>query len=314
MKKLVISTAVFAALSIAGTTAQAYQFELNGGAGYAYTDIANDNTEGLNVGGSATVYLKNVDSSKGPLAEAAFINQASSIHAGYSYLQTTDLPFFHNTDIKAHALNAGGEFYIPTSLIGLGDTLPVTLYTAGDVTRVKAESSPYNGFNYNAKAGFVVNSLPAKLGTLLLTAGAAGYHDNTDSEVDPTIGAKLLTHLYQNPINLEFNAQFGNDKTNPVFGNKYNIIGGKGDFYVDNTLSVGLGYSRALVNGQHDPFAVNANFRKFLMDNLSIQGGITYAKNGPTDFDFTTAAPTALAIAGLDDNGLGVNGGLTLRF
>lgn len=294
MKKLVISTAVFAALSITGTTAQAYQFELNGGAGY--TNVTTHNThehdEAAAVGGSATVYFKNVDTKTGPLAEAAFINQASSITGGYTYAQTDG----NSSDAgKAHVFNGGGEFYIPTSLIGLGDALPVTLYAAGGATRAKVESSGFNGFGYTAEVGLIPNKLPYDLGTLLLAAGVTGTHDNQDKELDPTVRAKLLTKFYQNDINLEAHVQFGGNNKD-VFGNKYNIAGFSADFYADSTFSVGGGYDRTFINGEHDPFNVNVNARKFVQENISVQAGIDFGK-------------------GLDDdNNLGATVGATLRF
>ncbi len=49
------------------------------------THTANDKNFTGDVAG--TFYLKNVDTAKGPLAEAAFLNQASSVSLGYSYQQ-----------------------------------------------------------------------------------------------------------------------------------------------------------------------------------------------------------------------------------
>lgn len=299
MKKLTLGTALFAALAVTGT-AQAYQFELNGGTQYGHviTHVGHDNTEAAGVGGSATIYLKDVDSKKGPLAEAAFINQASSVTGGYNYLQGDS----STGDGKVHVFNAGGEFFIPTGA--------VSLYAAGNATRVKAESDPFNGFVYNAEGGLIANQLPFDLGTLLLAAGVAGYHDNMDKELDPTVRAKLLTKLYQNDINLEAHAQFGGNDRN-TFGNKYNIVGFSGDFYADSTFSVGAGYQRLFINGQHDPFEVNLNARKFLMENLSVQAGVNFGK-GDASLTKVTGA-TALTSAN-DDNAFGATLGATLRF
>lgn len=307
MKKLTLSTALLAALAVTGT-AQAYQFELNGGADYGHvsTHKVNDNSEGAGVGGSATIYLKNVDTKNGPLAEAAFINQASSVTGGYKYLQGNS----NTGDAKAHVFNAGGEFYVPTSLIGLGDALPLSLYAAGNATRAKVESNPYNGFVYNAEVGLIPNKLPFDLGTLLLTAGVAGAEDNRDSELDPTIRAKLLTKLYQNDINLEAHAQFGGGNRS-TFGNKYNIFGFSGDFYTDSTFSVGTSYQRVLVKGQHDPFEVSFNARKFVMENLSLQASINFGKG---DASLTRVTSASALVGSVDDNTLGATVGATLRF
>ena len=303
MKKLTLSTALLAALAVS-STAQAYQFELNGGAEYAHiiTHVNHDNTEAAGVGGSATIYLKDVDSKKGPLAEAAFVNQASSVTGGYSYLQGDS----STGDVKAHVLSAGGEFYVPSSLIGLGNALPVTFYAAGNASRAKIESDPSNAFGFNAEVGLIPNQL--SFGTLLLTAGVTGYHDNLDSELDPTFRAKLLTKFYQNDVNLEGHVQLGGDDRSN-FGNKYNIIGVSGDFYADSTFSVGAGYTRVLVDGEHDPFEVSLNARKFIMDNVSVQAGVNFGKSS-----VSLTNPTNMLINSLDDNNFGANVGATLRF
>lgn len=301
MKKLTLSTALLAALAVTGT-AQAYQFEVNGGAEYAHvtTHVGHDNTEAAGVGGTATIYLKDVDSKKGPLAEAAFLNQASSISGGYNYLQGDS----STGDGKAHVLSAGGEFYVPSSMLGMGDA--VTFYAAGNANRAKVESDPFNGFAFNAEVGLIPNQL--SFGTLLLTAGVTGYHDNLDSELDPTFRAKLLTKFYQNDVNLEGHVQLGGDDRSN-FGNKYNIIGFSGDFYADSTFSVGAGYERVLVNGEHDPFEVSFNARKFVTDNLSVQGGINFGKS-----TVSLTSPTNMLINSLDDNNFGAKVGATLRF
>ena len=68
MKKLGLATALLLAM----TGAQAYQFEVQGQSEYIDASDANDKdfTGGL----QGTFYFKDVDSSKGPLAEAAFIS------------------------------------------------------------------------------------------------------------------------------------------------------------------------------------------------------------------------------------------------
>ncbi|WP_275427559.1 putative porin, partial [Stenotrophomonas maltophilia] len=66
------------------TGAHAYQFEVQGQSEYVDTTANDKNFTGEVAG---TFYLKNVDTAKGPLSEAAFLNQASSVSLGYSYQQ-----------------------------------------------------------------------------------------------------------------------------------------------------------------------------------------------------------------------------------
>ena len=87
VKKLYLASA----LLLAATGAQAYQVELQGNVGYYDAELNDGN---YNVGVQGTYYFKDLDTSKGPLAEAAFLNQASSVSLGYSFGQlTADVDF-----------------------------------------------------------------------------------------------------------------------------------------------------------------------------------------------------------------------------
>ena len=89
------------------TGANAYQFEVQGQAETIDAVAAND--KDFSAGGQATYYFKNVDASKGPLAEAAFINQASNVAVAYNYGQFDEVES-QNYGIK-------GEAYFPTSIV-----------------------------------------------------------------------------------------------------------------------------------------------------------------------------------------------------
>ena len=103
MKKLGLATALLLAM----TGANAYQFEVQGQAETIDAVAAND--KDFSAGGQATYYFKNVDASKGPLAEAAFINQASNVSVAYNYAQVFEYEN-QNYGIK-------GEAYYPTSIV-----------------------------------------------------------------------------------------------------------------------------------------------------------------------------------------------------
>ena len=104
MKKLGLATALLLAM----TGAQAYQFEVQGQSEYLDASAANDKdfTGGL----QGTFYFKDVDSSKGPLAEAAFLNQASNVSVAYNYAEL-------DADVVAHNYGAKAEAYVPTKFV-----------------------------------------------------------------------------------------------------------------------------------------------------------------------------------------------------
>ena len=81
-KKTVIAASLGLALS---STAQAeYQFELSSNAHTGDIEIGNVDADRESFGLTGTYYLGSVDTSKGPLAEAAFLDRASSITLDFS--------------------------------------------------------------------------------------------------------------------------------------------------------------------------------------------------------------------------------------
>ena len=143
MKKITLSIALLSAM----TGAQAYQNEIQGVVGYYDAELNDGN---YNAGVQGTHYFKQLDTSKGPLAEAAFMNQASNISVGYSFGQLTgdidvaqqlglsqadlnsltsaqrttiaetlgtDLNLQAEADTQQHTFGIKGETYIPTNIV-----------------------------------------------------------------------------------------------------------------------------------------------------------------------------------------------------
>lgn len=140
MKKLGLATAVLLAM----TGAHAYQFEVQGQSEYVDT-TANDKNYTGDVAG--TFYLKNVDTAKGPLAEAAFLNQASSVSLGYSYQQYDQN---NGLNYRVGTYGVKGEAYVPTPY------LPVyasATYNHTDVDGKNAISRDDQGDRYALEVG-----------------------------------------------------------------------------------------------------------------------------------------------------------------
>ena len=106
MKKLGLATALLLAM----TGAQAYQFEVQGQSEYTDTTVNDKDFTGRLQG---TYYFKNVDATKGPLAEAAFVNQASNVSLAYNYGENK----FAGERTVNHVYGAKAEAYIPTSIV-----------------------------------------------------------------------------------------------------------------------------------------------------------------------------------------------------
>ena len=78
-----------------------------------YIDASDANDKDFTGGLQGTFYFKDVDSSKGPLAEAAFLNQASNVSLAYNY---AELGSADDSDFISHNHGAKAEAYIPTKL------------------------------------------------------------------------------------------------------------------------------------------------------------------------------------------------------
>jgi hypothetical protein len=247
MKKILLATAI-AALSI--SAAQAYQVELNGGAAYQSIDVPGGNSDLYGVGVGGTYYFNQVSGRSGPLAEAAFIERASNVSAAYAYAQNNDF------DLKTNNLNVAGEFYVPNS----------DFYAAGSIGRSVAKVKGFKqvGANdYSLKVGI----LP--ISNLLLTVGVARVDTKNDDQTDPTISAKYLTKIGNNDVNFEGNAQFGDNSDH---------YGVSGDYYLDRTFSVGASFDLDTVDHADDDYSFGINARKFIAENISVQGGVNVGK------------------------------------
>jgi len=262
MKKIFLATAI-AALSI--SAAQAYQAEVNGDVTYKSTDVPGDRSETFGIGAKGTYYFNAVQAKNGPLAEAAFIERATNVNASYGYGQNDFL------DTKDHTFKVGGEIYIPNT----------DFYASANISRAKEEGAKSNGGEYSAEVGL----LP--MTNLLVAVGVAGPYSSHHDESNPTIRAKYLTKLNNNDVNLEGHAQFGDTIS------KYGV---SGDYYLDRTLSVGASYNLETKDHFDDQYSVGINARKFIAENISVQGGLNIGSNH----------------AGYDDFGLNVGG--TYRF
>lgn len=122
MKKLVLGTAIAAALATSVAFAEDYQFEL--GASYTTGDEADTDFDGFGFYGE--FHFDNVDTTKGPLNEAAFLDKSSSVAVGW------DTSEADGADDSNDMLSVAGRFvtssnwifevgYVDTSTMGSDD-------------------------------------------------------------------------------------------------------------------------------------------------------------------------------------------------
>ncbi|MFH7765409.1 putative porin [Acinetobacter sp. BSP-28] len=238
-KKIALATALLAGLG----TVHAYKAELGGTIAIVDPDNA-DTSTGFGIDG--TYYFNSVLVKNDPYNEAAFLNRASNVNASLSYI---DYDHYENT-----IFNVGIEYFVPNS----------DFYISGNLGQVSEEEEGFDDFDttlYSAELGYL--PVPG----LLLAAGLAGYDNDIDDGIDPTLRAKYVTRVGQYDMNFEAGANFGDLDA-------YNL---GADLYLDNTFSLGLGFADSDVKDS-DVFTIRA--KKFLNQQVSLEGSFNFADAG----------------------------------
>ena len=264
MKKLGLATALLLAM----TGAQAYQFELQGQSEYIDNTVNDKNFTGAVQG---TYYYKNVDSSKGPLAEAAFLNQASNVSIAYNYGEYDQ---DGTKELISHTYGVKGEAYIPTNVV------PVYASASYNHTHTDGKSGnpDDNGDRYAVEVGAVV--IPNFLMAVGYTSVANQYSLSVANQYSldafnimnngvvkaaaesDTIGQD------QDAITARVKYVGAIDDTNMAIGFESGLVYGdatayqlKTDLYVTPKLSMGVSYAESSFAETPDSaWGVNVNY------------------------------------------------------
>ena len=264
MKKLGLATALLLAM----TGAQAYQFEVQGQSEYIDNTVNDKNFTGAIQG---TYYFKNVDATKGPLAEAAFFNQASNFSLAYNYGEYDE----DGLDIVSHTYGAKAEAYVPTQLVPVYASAAYS-HTINDSKNNLASDD--QGDRYALELGAVVapNFLVAVGYTSVAdqysldafnilangVAKAALESDTIDQDQDAItartkyVGAIDGTNM---AVGFEAGLVYGEDTM-------YNL---KTDLYLTPALSVGASYVETSANTNVDS-AWGANVNYFITPAVAV--------------------------------------------
>jgi hypothetical protein len=284
MKKLGLATA----LVLAMTGAHAYQFEIQGQSEALDSNGDNRDFNNYTVGGQATYYLKNVDASKGPLAEAAFVNQASNVSLGYN--------FANLDDTKSQNVGVKAEAYVPTPYTPAYASLS---YSATDNDGKYGETDD-RGQRWAVEFGSVIapNFLVAvgytnvveqtSLDTFkILNSGFAKAVGETATIADDqdaiTARTKYVGAIDGTPMSIGF-------ETGLVYGEDtaYEL---KTDLYLNSQLSAGVSYAESSFAGSPDSaWGVNVNY--FITPAIAV--GASYLNaNGVNAADMQTVGLNA---------------------
>ncbi len=269
MKKLGLATALLLAM----TGAQAYQVEVQGQSEYIDATINDKDFTGSVAG---TYYFKNVDSAKGPLAEAAFLNQASNVSAAYTY-GTLDLVDTLGVDLEAQTYGVKGEAYIPTQVV------PVYASAAYSHTKLDADftggSYENNGDRYGLELGAVIAP------NFLVAVGYTNAKDEFSLDANQIMGNGVIKTLGeaatigedQDAITARTKYVGNIDGTNMALGFETGLVYGedtayqlKTDLYLNPKLSVGASYAESSFEDAIIDSAWGANINYFITPTIAV--------------------------------------------
>ena len=281
MKKLGLATALLLAM----TGAQAYQFEVQGQSEYIDASAAND--KDFTGGVQGTFYFKDVDTSKGPLAEAAFLNQASNVSLAYNYAELGS----NGIDFTAHNYGAKAEAYVPTKYV------PVYASASYSHTILDAKNNftaDDQGDRYALELGALAapNFLVAVGYTSVADQLALDAFNVMNNGVVNAVGETATIGDDQDAITARTKYVGNIDGTNMAVGFESGLVYGedtayqlKTDLYVTPKLSVGASYVKSSFAETPDS-AWGANVNYFITPAVAV--GASYVNANAQDEDLDT--------------------------
>ncbi|MGV0886212.1 putative porin [Acinetobacter venetianus] len=269
MKKLSLITALLS--SCVALNANAYQTEATGA--YEYVDMDGGKTNSAAISGK--YYFNPVQTRNAPLAEAAFLDKASSIGGGYAYSKLQDDEDFG--DLQFNIIGVESEIFIPDTQFYVFGALHRTNIKA-TINGLGSESE--NGNGYEFEAGFLpVNGLllavgmadfsesinpvkVAKYGFVTNVSNAAVVSgDNDDTAV--SLRAKYVSEVAGFYTNFEGVTYIGDETS-------YRLAA---DLYLDQTLSVGVSFADSTADDSDSIFNIRA--QKFFNPQFALGVGYT---------------------------------------
>lgn len=288
MKKLGLATALLLAM----TGAQAYQFEVQGQSEYIDASAAND--KDFTGGVQGTYYFKDVDTSKGPLAEAAFLNQASNVSLAYNYAELGS----NGVDFTAHNYGAKAEAYVPTQYV------PVYASASYSHTILDGKNNA-TGNDQGDRYALELGALAAP--NFLIAVGYTSVADQLaldafnvmSNGVVKSVGETATIGDDQDAITARTKYVGNIDGTNMAVGFESGLVYGddtayqlKTDLYVTPKLSVGASYAKSSFAGTPDS-AWGANVNYFITPAVAVGASYVNANAEEVALDTQTVGLNA---------------------
>tara|TARA_R100000656_G_scaffold63113_1_gene48545 strand:- start:1162 stop:2004 length:843 start_codon:yes stop_codon:yes gene_type:complete len=239
--------------------AATYQSELS--AFYEDIDVTGGSEGGYSVGLEGAYYLSPVDTKNHPLAEAAFVEKASSVYinlTNYEFKESGD-----RLDIYHRAL--GVDFYIPNTIF----------YVGAGVNQYKSKYSlpsdeSFDAASFSSKwdsSWFIKAGVAPVTGLLVWSE----FEEDVDVSEQWNINGKYVIPLAgEQALNIEASYAYQD-----IYGAS-DTIRGAADYYFDRHLSLGAGF----VNSSYDGDEFNDSdtrtdyfirARNYFTDNASLE-------------------------------------------
>ena len=280
MKKIGLAAAVLLAM----TGAHAYQFEVQGQSEYVNTTENDKNFTGDLQG---TYYFKDVDASKGPLAEAAFLNKASNVSVAYTYEQYNQ----QNGNLNYHVGTYGlkGETYFTTPYTSSIPLYASASYNHTDADGKNADSPDNKGDRYALEVGAMptdnfllavgyTRTNPLALDTsdvlgygIAKAYGESAYSDHKDFT---TARAKYVGAIDGTNMSLGFEAK-------GIFNSDRGAYSLKTDLFLNPALSVGVSFADTSNLDSEFDHVWGADVNYFVTPAISV--GASYVKANAVD-------------------------------
>lgn len=234
-----LTLAVCATAACTFANAESYRFELSGG--YVHYDADHSEGDGWSAAGRA--YFSPVTPDEHPLAEAAFMQRASSFSLSHQRSDTTPTSYPEGS-LESDTTLASLDYYGPRGL----------LFVGVNAARSKMDSGTYTDSDTRWSGSFGVTPVE---GLLVST----DFYEGESLSDRRNLKARYLITApdYGEAIALEADYRY-------AYGEKFALW--SIDYYVDPTLSLGLTYSRATSFSDNGTTQIRAE--KFLSPRISL--------------------------------------------
>jgi len=267
-------TAIIAGIGLAlSATAQAdYRWQLDANAGRTNIDVGRDDGDVDQFGVGGRFYFKDVDTGKGPLGEASFLDQSSYVGAGYKYTDLDDIV----EDVDGDTYGIGGRYVLPL------DSIP--LIFEADWTRETPDFSDIDFYRFGFGAYITDNT------TIVLSYRTSDVDETND--IDPgdidaySIDLKHLWHLSgDSAITVEGSYGLIDVEDNEINdGDDIDTWKIGGTWYVNKNLGFGLDFSRFDNFGiEEDTYGASAEW--FVTEGIGLSLSYAHSEIDDTDVE-----------------------------